>query len=191
MKGYDFNGFAHSPSEFPSSVKKWYFTLYDNSDVEMRFRTTQIVNTADVQDISIEKRQCRFSDERWPLNASLPYNFQSCLIYTRVQIDLDLCNCTLHFAPIEYANQYCNHKQMECIKKHTTKYIANAQMIYKPCLSTCTEMNIDLVGKKRVYEKSRNVSSLTIEVLNQPTKLVRNVSYTNLDLVVTIGKLVG
>lgn len=76
-------------------------------------QTTEIENDAGVRDVSIEKRQCRFPDERWPLNASLPYSFNSCLIYTRIQIELELCNCTLHFAPIECNGLLHSHKDVE------------------------------------------------------------------------------
>lgn len=58
-------------------------------------------NSINIRDISIERRRCRFPDERWPLNASLPYSLASCFIYSRVKYELESCNCTLHFAPDE------------------------------------------------------------------------------------------
>lgn len=119
-----------------------------------------------VRDLSIEKRQCRYPEERWPLDASLPYGFASCMIYTRVRIDLELCNCTLHFAPIECnvayfiiikldfkfifqidKDRYCNYKQMGCISEHETRRLAREQhQNIKSCLSVCKEMHVDLVG---------------------------------------------
>lgn len=87
----------------------------------LHFETTQIKNENDVRDISIEQRNCRFPDERWPLHASLPYSIASCMTYTQIQIELDLCNCTLHFAPIE-----CNHFR---VMRRNTKLIAHFNFI--------------------------------------------------------------
>lgn len=135
-------------------------------------KTTQVENMDNVRDLPIEKRHCRYSDERWPSNASLPYGFVSCLIYSRVQIELELCNCTGHFAPIEcngnsngqaieileFTNsflrscpidkdRYCNYKQMKCIADHETKTLMiRQQHNIKTCLSSCTELHVGFVG---------------------------------------------
>lgn len=61
----------------------------------------RVINSDDFQDLSIEKRMCRFPHERWHANASLHYSFISCEIYMRVENEMKNCNCTLHFAPSE------------------------------------------------------------------------------------------
>lgn len=65
------------------------------------YQTIETENSDIIREESIEKRQCRFPDERSPEGASLPYSFAACLIYRRVFIELELCNCTIHTSPIE------------------------------------------------------------------------------------------
>ncbi|XP_031621609.1 uncharacterized protein LOC116339717 [Contarinia nasturtii] len=101
MEGFIFYILFHSPDEFPNALFSPFSSLIDDKDQEFRVKTTQMINSADIRDLSIEKRQCRFPDERWPPNASMPYSFATCFIYVRAQLEIQLCNCTLHFAPSE------------------------------------------------------------------------------------------
>lgn len=135
-----------------------------------RIQTIETENTVEVRDESIEKRQCRFPDERWPTNASLPYSFAACLTYRRVQYELDLCNCTIHTSPVEcktlnlkffcknnhgnflfilhvVRHQHCGYDQLLCIKRNRiTKRTLHHHHFIEPCLPSCTEMDITLVG---------------------------------------------
>lgn len=235
-------------------------------------KTTQIKNDDDVRDLSIEKRQCRFPDERWPSDASLPYSSMTCLTYKKVERDLERCNCTLPFAPIEcneislnidrieidgtsfiasfvkhfsifypiVSHRYCNHSQIRCISN------LGIPWDIKPCFTTCTEMQINLVEYvkcilcridrrdweiKDIYifspvwiirewnhvlilfiwsiyrffktkkltpyepinetDATSGVTSVSIKINNQPKRLIRSVRLTNLDLVITIGSIIG
>ncbi|XP_055306589.1 pickpocket protein 11-like [Sitodiplosis mosellana] len=166
------------------------------------FHTSQVENDVDVRDLSIDERQCRFADERWPLDASLPYSFSACMIYTRVQIELERCNCTIHFAPVEYKNQYCNYEQMKCIETLNGNTLEFDHHHYvKPCLSACKEILVDFVGKcikKKARKKAisyvdstTGISSVFIEVNNKMKQLSRSARVTDLDLVITVGSIVG
>ncbi|XP_031634348.1 uncharacterized protein LOC116347769 [Contarinia nasturtii] len=203
--GYRYTVSVHSPDEFPNVLMKSIlrFELYKEQKWDVRVMTTQVKNSEDVRDVSFETRNCLFSDERWPDDASLPYSTVSCWIYLRVYFELELCNCTLHFAPIEYKDYYCNYTQMECTKGYFMGLLANEYHDeVEPCPQTCTEMHIDLVGYNNHYRTEPYtqfnesdpviaISPFSIEVINKPKVIMREVSFSDLDLVVTIGSIIG
>ncbi|XP_031617624.1 uncharacterized protein LOC116337326 isoform X2 [Contarinia nasturtii] len=137
-------------------------------------------------------RKCRFSDERSPINASFPYGFSSCINQYQVEFDLKNCNCTVHFSP------------PECIRCTKSSYVLALQRhnYIEQCFSTCTEMIVNLISYDRRQKyppyipfnesdtKSGDVS-MTVVIPNLPTRLTRQLLFTSLDLVVTIGSIIG
>ncbi|XP_055307198.1 uncharacterized protein LOC129571421 [Sitodiplosis mosellana] len=125
------------------------------------------------------------------------------MIHSRVQMELKLCNCTLPFAPVEYKSQYCNYTQTRCVERSINRDLVDDYLWnMNPCLSTCTEMHVGFVGhnvkEKSIGYKSVNksdqtdgITSVTIEINSQPKLLTRSARLTNLDLVITIGSIVG
>lgn len=130
-------------------------------------QTIETENSIDTRDVPIERRKCRFPDERWPTNATLPYSFASCLIYNRVWLEIGLCNCTIHTSPIEckeikhlnalnsalnmilclVKHQYCDYRGILCVQQHKiAKKALHRHHIVEPCLPSCTEMEINFVG---------------------------------------------
>uniref|UniRef100_A0A182PTC9 Protein arginine methyltransferase NDUFAF7 n=1 Tax=Anopheles epiroticus TaxID=199890 RepID=A0A182PTC9_9DIPT len=64
---------------------------------------TETVNKPEVKDEPIEKRKCKFPEEK--LSSTLPYSFSQCFLYNRINLELQLCNCTIPTSPKESVNR--------------------------------------------------------------------------------------
>lgn len=94
--------FVHSPEDLPNANSHIVLEpLSYDTKYTLSIQPIEVENAINIREESIEKRQCRFPDERFPENASLSYSFAACLIYRRVALELELCNCTIHTSPIE------------------------------------------------------------------------------------------
>lgn len=94
--------YVHSPEDLPNANTRSILQLFSyHAKFTETFQTIEMDNSKNIREESIGKRQCRFPDERLPENASLPYSFAACLIYRRVALELEHCNCTIHTSPIE------------------------------------------------------------------------------------------
>lgn len=74
--------------------------LYDNdpfTSANDSLQTIDVENTADIRDVPIDVRGCRFPDEQ-PASAGpvrTAYGISSCFTELRVEIELARCNCTM------------------------------------------------------------------------------------------------
>lgn len=59
---------------------------------------TDIENAAEVRQLSVSQRKCRFPDENY-LSVSKTYSYSACVVQCRMQAQLDKCNCTSHLMP--------------------------------------------------------------------------------------------
>ncbi|XP_037032938.1 uncharacterized protein LOC119071920 [Bradysia coprophila] len=191
--------YVHSPEELPYFDMEPIFL----SKVATQFalvETIEIVNSNEVQLENIDKRSCRFPDEKLD-NSVLPYSFSSCFTDKRIAIELNLCNCTLHTSPIEYKDQYCDYKGLLCISEAAIPEVfKESYKSGKLCVESCIEMQINNLGdlyedggqNTNATETEQTEALVVIEISNMPTvRYVRNVAKTRLDFVVSIGGLVG
>lgn len=63
-----------------------------------------MANDKEIQNISIEQRNCRFPYEIQHISQEW-YSFPRCLTQLRVEYELKNCNCTLHTAP-----EFCTYQ---------------------------------------------------------------------------------
>lgn len=65
----------------------------------LRSKTVETYNNPEVRDEPVQKRKCRFPEER--MSPTMPYSFSQCFLYNRIQFELELCNCTIPTSPKE------------------------------------------------------------------------------------------
>lgn len=60
----------------------------------------EIENDENVKDVTVEKRGCRFPDEK-PKNLMVHdyYSYSTCVVQCHADAHVDLCNCTHHLMP--------------------------------------------------------------------------------------------
>ena len=106
-------------------------------------------NSVDIRDQPIEKRQCRFADEKLT-NSLRPYSFASCLSEELIKLELEYCNCTGFTSPPE-----CNLKSIYfynigiSIMKH---YMVDQQFY-------CSYAGAFCLAKASLAEKVRSMHS--------------------------------
>uniref|UniRef100_A0A182K2L0 type II protein arginine methyltransferase n=1 Tax=Anopheles christyi TaxID=43041 RepID=A0A182K2L0_9DIPT len=69
----------------------------------MKNKITETVNKPEVKDEPIEKRKCKFPEEK--LSPTLAYSFSQCFLYNRINLELKFCNCTIPTSPKESVNR--------------------------------------------------------------------------------------
>ncbi|XP_035911421.1 pickpocket protein 11-like [Anopheles stephensi] len=155
---------------------------------------TETVNQPEVKDEPIDKRKCRFPEER--LSPALEYSFSQCFLYNRINLELKLCNCTIPTSPKEYENFYCDFKGLLCINKANVKQLTkHVHTVHKDrsCMQACESLETHVIGE--TYNPT-NVSSepgkVILEVLNLPIfRYQRRVIRNKLDFVVSLGGIGG
>lgn len=142
----------------------------------MSAQTIEMFNSIDVLSKTIDQRQCRFPEEHLD-DWEWPYSFSSCLTRLRINLELKMCNCTLHTSPSKCKCRlhsppdwrrihlwflwpsrsdkqwYCDYRGLLCVRNGKT-LISN----YPFHLSS---LEIHLSPPQRIYQiKWRNCSTI-------------------------------
>ncbi|KAG4078545.1 hypothetical protein HA402_009257 [Bradysia odoriphaga] len=190
--------YVHSPEELPYFDMEPIFLSKIATQFAL-FETIEIVNSNEVRHESIDKRSCRFPDEKLE-NSVLPYSFSSCFTDKRIAIELNTCNCTLHTSPIECndshlcilcennstglpfnhldKDQYCDYQGLLCIGEAAIPEIfKESYKSGKLCVESCIEMQINNLGdlyedddqNTNATETEQTEALVVIEISNMPT----------------------
>ncbi|XP_050093972.1 uncharacterized protein LOC126576709 [Anopheles aquasalis] len=158
------------------------------------FVTVETYNHPEVRDEPVEKRKCRFPEER--MSPTMPYSFSQCFLYNRIQFELELCNCTIPTSPKEYAPFYCDFQGLLCINKVNGRQLTKQlHTFYKDrsCMQACESLETNVIGEfYRSAEGSKSPGKVVLEVINFPIlRYQRRVIRNNLDFVVSLGGIGG
>ncbi|XP_050072677.1 pickpocket protein 11-like [Anopheles maculipalpis] len=186
--------YIHSPEDYPNFVEPFYALRKSGFVSHFMLQITETVNQPEVKDEPIDKRKCRFPEER--LSPALAYSFSQCFLYNRINLELKLCNCTIPTSPKEYEKFYCDLKGLLCINKVNVKQLTkHVHTVHKDlsCMQACESLETHVIGE--TYNPT-NVSSeagkVILEVLNVPIfRYQRRVIRNKLDFVVSLGGIGG
>lgn len=198
----DFEVFLHSPEDVPywNMESDRRISVLTNTEGSILFSIVDVLNEPELTLMPPDVRQCRFPDEL-PDNFKgfRHYSYSVCIIHCRIEAQLEFCNCTSHFSPVEYKDRYCDVRGLQCLTKHyaTLKKLkvpgANQPGLNCDCLSSCVEPEYNTIAKKVTAKPSGLGAGIVKLILsNRPyERVTRQVARTGLDLVVAMGNCFG
>lgn len=114
-----------------------------------------IENDPETRSVSIEQRNCRFSNEN-PLDVYKHYSYSACSVQCRKDKQMKICNCTSHLMPNVEQVIHCNITGLKCLNDHfeelsvvIAKWAKNKKGVVCDCLPSCTEVDISVVHDSR------------------------------------------
>uniref|UniRef100_A0A182QY66 Sodium channel protein Nach n=1 Tax=Anopheles farauti TaxID=69004 RepID=A0A182QY66_9DIPT len=176
---------------YPGYEEKVYFTLQN------------IVNDPLVRAVHIAVRRCLFPDEVHLSDRNTEYrkySYSVCATECLKAIQIKACNCFhLNFQPTGSGNTTaCDYTGMQCLDNNNL--IAPATKLLLPwhsegischCYPSCTENEIRVIGRHS-YDNDRHERSIKLKLMIHPTQRYRRqIVRENLDVVVSIGGILG
>ncbi|XP_065167008.1 sodium channel protein Nach [Atheta coriaria] len=156
------------------------------------FALTEIENQAEVRDVSIVQRNCRFMDESY-LNVYKYYSYSACSVQCRRDAQLARCNCSHHLIPNTKPEQQCTITGLECLNKNYDDLAvlkapwAKRKGIVCFCVPSCTEIELSIVkDDKSGIDDNYAIVELSLDRLPSE-RFKRSVVKGRLDLVVSMG----
>uniref|UniRef100_A0A182RDR1 Sodium channel protein Nach n=1 Tax=Anopheles funestus TaxID=62324 RepID=A0A182RDR1_ANOFN len=162
-----------------------------------------IVNDPLVRTVDIDVRRCLFPDELHLAAGNTTYrkySYSVCVTQCLKAIQLRVCNCFHHnmlLADNENGSA-CDYKGMQCLDNFNL--VAPPTRILQPwytegypchCHPSCTENEIRLVGR-HAYDNDRNERSVKLKLMIHPTQRYRRqIVREAIDVVVSIGGILG
>jgi acid-sensing ion channel, other len=98
-EGQGFKVFLHLPNEVPD-MSKQYYLVPDRQIVNIKIVPRMITTAPELREISVEKRQCFFSDERH-LRFYESYTQNNCELECVANLTVEICGCQKFFMPSE------------------------------------------------------------------------------------------
>ncbi|CAG9857939.1 unnamed protein product [Phyllotreta striolata] len=190
----DIRVYFHAPEDVP----------FINSDPDQRrdvmlgetFNITisiiEINNDANVQNVPIYKRGCKFPWENDGLLVHQYYSYSTCIVQCHVDNHLKLCNCTHHLMPYYNKRGYCDREGLKCLtdnfevvnRLHAKESGMNKPGLVCDCLPSCTEPEYKVVYFTKSSSRKSSENEVVIDIAGLPTtRFKRIVLRTLLDLV--------
>ncbi|XP_058826226.1 sodium channel protein Nach-like [Topomyia yanbarensis] len=170
-------------------------TVLWGTNKEIIFKIIGMENNANVQDIPISRRDCRFPWEILNESTQLydSYSYSSCGVECFMAAQIKFCNCTHHLMPVLKHDQLpiniCSYHGLTCLTENSVKIAKQRKQCQ--CSSSCLEPEY-LVIHSSESEVGSQQDQVSIRMLNLPEiKFVRNVAKTNIDIFISLGGLVG
>nr|XP_015837686.1 PREDICTED: sodium channel protein Nach-like isoform X2 [Tribolium castaneum] len=157
----------------------------------------EIENDENVKLLPVEKRKCRFPEEKpGDLIVHDYYSYSTCVVQCHADAHIDLCNCTHHLMPVLNKEKYCDIEGLKCLTDNfETVNRLHAKGFDKPglvcdCLPSCIEPEYKVVADTKGVKSSHGEIFINLQSL--PTsRFKRIVVRTTMDLVVSIGGTAG
>nr|XP_032517427.1 uncharacterized protein LOC116770170 [Danaus plexippus plexippus] len=133
----------------------------------------------------------------WPSTHDTVYSYGSCSLARRIYKTFQRCGCVHPIQAKFYKDLYCNYTGLNCLVAYNvqrTKFGVNDDNEQNDCLPSCEESHISIINfSKTPYSGEENKASLVnIKISELPTlKYKRTLMRTKLDLVVTVGGMLG
>ncbi|XP_059049442.1 pickpocket protein 19-like [Achroia grisella] len=195
---------VHSPEELSTNnlnVKyKFEVMLYLANRVEYLFSLVEIENDPMLQTEGLDVRRCRYHRElpADPLFVYPVYSVGTCYLVQDTIHLYDDCGCVHPIRDLSYKNKFCNYTGLTCIsmvqEREKLKVDKDKNTMYGNCLPSCEEVEVTAIHLTRnwVPEEPRKGTLVTIRMSSLPTiRFQRNLLRTDLDLVVSVGGIVG
>ncbi|XP_053686311.1 sodium channel protein Nach [Sabethes cyaneus] len=184
--------YVHSPEELPHPLMPSYRLRKSGVYMHYSLNTIEVLNYPDIEKKQIYQRECRFPFEN--IAPFLAYSFTNCFFHKRIQLELEICNCTLPTSPTYYKTKYCDLAGLICVSQanvlsRTKKYLFEDK---QPCIQSCFEMEINIVGENTINTEDSDMGFVRLEVMSFPSsRYERRVSHTDLDFIVSLGGVGG
>ncbi|XP_031769715.2 acid-sensing ion channel 1-like [Galleria mellonella] len=195
---------VHSPEELSTnqlSIKyKFEVMLYLANRVEYLFSLVETENDPMLQSEDLATRRCRFLTElpKDPLYVYPVYSFGTCYLVHETNHLFEHCGCVHPIRDIFYKNKFCNYTGLNCIslvqEHEKLKADKDKNTMTLDCLPSCDEIEVTSIHLTRnwVLEEPQKGTLVTIRMASLPTiRFQRNLLRTGLDLVVSVGGMVG
>ncbi|XP_050293011.1 alkylated DNA repair protein alkB homolog 8 isoform X2 [Anthonomus grandis grandis] len=188
----------HNPEDFPGADHNEKKTLALGKVNYVELEGYKRKCSPPVRELSIEKRQCLFSDER-RLDYFGKYSYYNCLFQCEALAVVEQCRCVPYYFDFIYEKAICNSKNAQCVQNITFDPFKECD-----CQSECEEDSYDitLASVKFINDSSvwmmntldgENIdteNSILLNVYfasNRHTIWLRNVITTGLYLVSSFG----
>lgn len=123
-----------------------------------RSRTISVKNIENdplTRDVSVEQRNCRYSDESI-LDVHKYYSYSACSVQCRRDKQLLVCNCTNHLMPNVSPAMHCHVDGLRCLNEHyedlsivIASWSVGKKGVVCDCLPSCTEIDLGVVHDSR------------------------------------------
>lgn len=127
-----------------------HFFLSSRRTISVR----NIENDPLTRDVSVEQRNCRYSDENM-LDVHKYYSYSACSVQCRKDKQLKICNCTNHLMPNVPLSMQCHVEGLRCLNDHYEELAvviakwSDKKGVVCDCLPSCTEIDIGVVHDTR------------------------------------------
>ncbi|XP_050352590.1 uncharacterized protein LOC126774953 [Nymphalis io] len=192
----------HSSEELSTNVldKKFKIDVKTNTEnrIDIDFSIIEVDNENILQYEDIAIRKCRYNYEipKESLHTYKVYSYGACRLAKSTAKAFEHCGCVHPVRDLSYKNIYCNYTGLNCLvtyealkTKLGNEGVANAT----ECLPSCNENELSIVHvSKRWVEDQKRGTLVNIRMASLPTmRYQKNLLRTDLDLVVTVGGIVG
>ncbi|XP_034484372.1 pickpocket protein 11 [Drosophila innubila] len=189
---------VHAPIDVPFHFAEGMIkeTVLLGNYKEVILNVIEVFNHESVEELSYEQRRCRYSHEHVEERLGIYefYSYSGCIVECTVSLQLLYCNCTSHFMAVPSKNSLpvCDYRGLICLTNINEKILAERKSC--DCMSSCEEPEYNIIFNTPddKQEADRDVSDIHVSLVELPTqRYVRRVAKTNLDLLISVGGLVG
>ncbi|XP_068155108.1 sodium channel protein Nach [Drosophila tropicalis] len=194
----DIQLYVHAPIDLPFQFSEGMVreTVLLGHYKELILNVIEVYNHDSVQDLSMEQRRCRYSHEHVPGRTGIYefYSYSGCVVECTVALQLLHCNCTSHFMAVPGTNTLpvCDYQGLVCLTQTNEKLMAERKSC--DCMSSCEEPEYNIIynSEDDDHDAENDDSTIHVALVELPTqRYVRRVTKTVLDLLISVGGLVG
>jgi acid-sensing ion channel, other len=157
-----FKVFLHLPNEVPQMSKQFYL-VPNQHIVSLRVIPRMITTVPELREVSVDKRQCFFSDER-DLRFFISYTQNNCELECVANLTIKICGCQRFYMPSELKVEsfleikkknvpeitgvkLCGISDISCyqnvIQQNVEQNMKEAHLSDCKCLPACTSISYD------------------------------------------------
>ncbi|CAH2099639.1 unnamed protein product [Euphydryas editha] len=192
----------HSTEELSTDIldKKFKFEIITSVEnhIDLLFSIIEVDDESLLQNEDISVRRCRYNHEipKEPLHNYQVYSYGACHLAKSTAKAFQQCGCVQPVRDLSYKNIYCNYTGLNCLvtyKALKTKLDNRDEADADDCLPSCNESELNIIHvSKRWVKDQKSGAFVNIQMISLPTmRLRKNLLRTNLDLVVSVGGMVG
>ncbi|XP_076627865.1 pickpocket 13 [Colletes latitarsis] len=176
-----------------NNVEKDEIHLKIGKTTRVEFIMYDTYNQDGVKKVAINRRNCRFSDEKRGSSLFDIYSSDSCYLEVITERMITLCGCVHFYYFIPHGARACNGTEMLCIIANKTN-ILSYSMRDEQCLPNCdgTSLLTNQWEQPEYESPNPSYSRLHFTLLTHPTvRYRRYVANDLLDVVVSVGSAFG
>ncbi|XP_055906306.1 pickpocket protein 19 [Eupeodes corollae] len=170
------------------------------TDQEIQLSVQSTTNDPDVREISPQFRRCRFPDENFKDSSYKYYSFTTCVSDCLKRLQNQTCGCISYNYLVKNDDKspLCDYEGFLCLDQ--SDLLRPRPTILQPwrsnglvckCLPSCTEHEISVVQASSRVNHEAKLSQIRITQTVATQQYRRQTVRTRLDVVVTIGGILG